>query len=51
MKFPSGLLDGFFLALMEAASFYGGVRHKRYSGQQDLLHKKQLKEPKQVVFG
>jgi len=29
------LLDGFFLALMEAAYFCGGVHHKRYSGQQD----------------
>jgi hypothetical protein len=24
------------LALMEAASFYGGVRHKRYSVQQEI---------------
>jgi len=24
------------LALMEAASFYGGVRQKRYSGQQEI---------------
>nr|WP_294788055.1 hypothetical protein [uncultured Flavobacterium sp.] len=24
------------LALMEAASFYGGVHHKRYSGRQEL---------------
>jgi len=23
------------LALMEAASFYAGVRHKRYNGQQE----------------
>jgi len=29
---------------MEAASFYGRVHHKRYSGQQELLHKKHLKE-------
>jgi hypothetical protein len=24
------------LALMGAASFYGGVHHKRYSGQQEI---------------
>jgi|GEM_PF-1957130 len=24
------------LALMEATSFYGGVRHKRYSEQQEI---------------
>nr|WP_294926604.1 hypothetical protein [uncultured Flavobacterium sp.] len=24
------------LALMETASFYGGVHHKRYSGQQEI---------------
>jgi len=30
------------LALMEAASFCGGVRHKRYSGQQEMAPKKQL---------
>ncbi len=24
------------LALMETASFCGGVRHKRYSGQQEI---------------
>ena len=28
------------LALMEAASFYGGVRHKRYSGQQETAPNK-----------
>jgi len=28
------------LALMEAASFCGGVRHKRYSGQQETAPKK-----------
>jgi len=35
MNFRQVLLDGFFLALMEVASFCGGVRHKRYNGQQD----------------
>jgi hypothetical protein len=29
------LLVWLFLALMETASFCGGVRHKRYSVQQD----------------
>jgi len=29
------LLKTIALALMETASFYGGVHHKRYSGQQE----------------
>jgi hypothetical protein len=28
------------VALMEATSFYGGVRHKRYSGQQEIAPNK-----------
>jgi hypothetical protein len=31
----SYLLKTSSIALMEAASFYGGVHHKRYSGQQE----------------
>jgi len=31
------------LALMEAASFYGRVCHKRYSVQQEIAPKKKLK--------
>ncbi|WP_255474702.1 hypothetical protein [Flavobacterium sp. LC2016-01] len=31
------------LALMGAASFYGGVHHKRYSGQQEQLLKIMMK--------
>jgi len=29
-----------FVALMETASFYGGVRHERYSVQQEIATKK-----------
>ena len=43
-NFRQVVLDGFFLALMEAASFCGGVHHKRYSEQRDWLHKKHVKE-------
>ncbi|MFC4748098.1 hypothetical protein [Flavobacterium branchiicola] len=35
----SYLLKTSSLALMEAASFYAGVQHKRYSGQQELASK------------
>jgi len=30
------------LALIEAISFYGGVRHKRFSGEQETAPKKTI---------
>ena len=39
-NFRQVVLDGFFLALMEAVSFCGGVHHKRYSGQQEIAPEK-----------
>jgi len=33
------------LALMEAASFCGAQRNKRYSGQQENASKKSIKKP------
>jgi hypothetical protein len=36
---------------MEAASFYGGVRHKRYSGQLEIAPNKKKRPVSQSVFG